>query len=108
MHAISSGTGQRERIQLLSDLREGKSDFDVLLGTYSMLATGTDIPSLDTLVFAGDLKSDVLAQQAVGRILRLFKDKQSPKIIDVADFGNGIFLHQFKERRRFYKSQGWV
>lgn len=107
IHSISSGTGQKERFQLLADLREGKSDFDILLGTYSLLATGTDIPSLDTLVFAGDLRSSVLQLQAIGRIRRIFEDKQNPKVIDVADYGNGIFLNQFKERKKWYKKQGW-
>jgi superfamily II DNA or RNA helicase len=72
-----------------------------------MLSTGTDIPALDTLIFAGDLRSDVLQEQSAGRILRLFRDKQHPKIIDFVDNKTGILNHQGKARIRWYKKQGW-
>lgn len=105
---VSSSENQKDRLKLMKELREGTKEFDVILGTYSMLATGTDIPALDTLIFAGDLKSDVLTQQSVGRILRLFKDKQDPKIIDMVDQSNPILYNQARERHRFYTKQKWL
>lgn len=108
VHEISSQTNSKDRSQLLETLRGGDDTFDVILGTYSMLATGTDIPALDTLIFAGDLKSDVLTIQSGGRILRLFGDKQHPRIIDIVDAGNPILANQAKERSRTYREMKWM
>ncbi|MCK9320361.1 DEAD/DEAH box helicase family protein, partial [Methanoculleus sp.] len=62
----------KEQQGLLERLREGSGDFDAILGTFSLLSTGINIPALDTIVFAGDIKSTVLTTQSIGRILRLF------------------------------------
>jgi len=107
IHKISSKTSQKERDILLTKLRNNEEDFDIILGTFSLLSTGVDIPILDTLIFAGDIKSDVLAEQSIGRILRIFKGKNSPKIIDIDDNLNPILHRQFLERRKFYKSNKW-
>lgn len=93
--------------ELLEKLRTGSSDFNVILGTFSLLSTGINIPALDTIVLAGDLKSSVLTTQSVGRILRLFEEKKQPKIIDIDDFGCGILHNQARLRKNFYKSNGW-
>lgn len=106
-YQMRSDTKKQHRATLLKGLRDGSIDYNLLLGTFSLLSTGIDIPSLDTLVIAGDLKSDILVEQSAGRILRLFDGKKSAKIIDIADTGNGILHHQFKGRKRFYKQQGW-
>ena len=108
IHTINSSDKDSDKSSLLKELREGKQDFDIILGTYSMLSTGTDIPALDTLIFAGDLRSDVLQIQSVGRILRLFKDKQDPKIIDCCDNRNGILFNQAKSRIKTYRELGWL
>lgn len=102
----STGT-KAEREQKFTGLRDGTRPFSVVMGTYSMLSTGVDIPALDTLIFAGDLRSSVLTEQSAGRILRLFQDKPEPKIIDITDTMNGIFRRQAKERENFYLEQGW-
>lgn len=107
IYSIDSELSQKERSKLLSSFREGNSNFNIIFGTYSMLATGTDIPALDTLIFAGDLKSDVLQEQSAGRILRLFGNKQAPKIIDIVDSGNKILYYQARSRMKFYQSMGW-
>ena len=102
----SSGTAN-SRASEFADLRSGKRDFSVLLGTFSLLAVGIDLPMIDTLIIAGDLKSDVLAEQSAGRVLRLFEGKPTPQIIDIADTGNGILKRQAQIRRKFYLSRGW-
>jgi superfamily II DNA or RNA helicase len=106
--SIASKDTAGDRSALLKGLRDGSKDFDVILGTYSMLSTGVDIPKLDTLIFAGDLRSDVLQEQSAGRILRLFAGKQTPKIIDIMDRYNPIFWNQARARMRWYKQQGWL
>lgn len=92
---------------LLQTLRLGLNDFSILIGTTSLLAVGVDVPSLDTLVIACDLKSDVLTAQSAGRILRLFEGKTDPIIFDLYDNKNPIFARQFFARRTVYESKGW-
>ena len=98
---------QKIQDDLLAKLRDGGGDFDIILGTFGLLSTGINIPALDTIIFAGDLKSSVLATQSVGRILRLFEGKQSPKIIDIDDTKSGILHNQARLRKNFYKSNEW-
>lgn len=98
---------QRRQDSFLNDLRDGGKEFDIILGTFGLLSTGINIPALDTIIFAGDLKSSVLATQSVGRILRLFEGKQTPKIIDIDDCKSGILHNQARLRKRFYKDNEW-
>jgi len=98
---------QRRQDDLLNRLREGGKEFDIILGTFGLLSTGINIPALDTLIFAGDIKSSVLATQSVGRILRLFEGKQDPKIIDIDDCKSGILHNQARLRKKFYKDNEW-
>ena len=99
---------QKRQDELLGRLREGGKEFDVILGTFGLLSTGINIPALDTIIFAGDLKSSVLATQSIGRILRLFEGKKSPKIIDIDDTKSGILHNQARLRKKFYKENEWV
>ena len=104
---MSSDVKSEERDELLRGFRNNAIEFDVILGTFSLLSTGVDIKQLDTLIIAGDLKSSVLTQQSAGRILRLFEGKNSPKVIDLDDNLNGILKTQAQARRRFYKENNW-
>lgn len=107
VHPVRSDAPEKAQAELMQALRKNKIEYDVILGTYSMLSTGVDIPSLDTLYLAGDIKSDVLVEQSAGRILRLFEGKDDPKIVDVQDTGNAIFKRQAKSRMNFYGDRGW-
>lgn len=103
------GTGSsKARASALTDLRSGGRDFAVLLGTFSLLSTGVDVPSLDTLIIAGDLKSDVLTEQSAGRCQRILEGKPNPKIIDFWDVGNPILKRQGVLRQSWYRSLGWA
>ena len=107
LNAYYADSDDKERNDVLMEMRSGERDFAILVGTVNILAAGTDIPSLDTLIIAGDIKSDVLLQQGSGRVLRLFEGKDTAKIYDLADMSNGVFKNQAYERIKFYKSQGW-
>lgn len=105
---ILSSTGSAEaRASELDDLRSGRRDFSVILGTMQLTSTGVDIPMLSSLVLAGDLKSRLLSIQSFGRILRLFGDKADPVIVDVWDTGNPYFRKQGLERQKFYRENKW-
>ena len=92
----------------VASIRDGSLPFDCVVGTFSLLSAGTDFPSLDTLVFAGDVKSDILQEQSIGRVRRLFEGKKEPLIIDVQDSGNYVLARQAGERNKFYNAQGWA
>lgn len=103
-HADSN---DKDRNKILNEMRNGERNFKIIIGTIQMLATGTDIPCLDRLIIAGDIKSDIIVGQAAGRILRLFEGKEEAKIYDIVDFSNPILKRQFYERRKVYNSQNW-
>jgi superfamily II DNA or RNA helicase len=54
----------------------------VVLGTYQMCSTGTDVPQWDTLVMATP-RADI--KQTIGRILRTVEGKKQPVILDLVD-----------------------
>ena len=97
----------KNRNELLKELKSGKKDFSIIIGTCSLLSTGTDVPSLDTVILSCDLKSEVLCLQSVGRIMRLFSGKKHATIIDIVDH-HPILFRQFKSRLSFYRSKNWI
>jgi superfamily II DNA or RNA helicase len=76
-----------------------------LFASYSMGEEGLDIPRLDMLVFASPRGSPACVEQCVGRILRVFPGKPTPRIVDVRD---GVFVSMARERSRLYRSQGFT
>jgi superfamily II DNA or RNA helicase len=105
IYFMDSDMDQRDTI--LSGMKTGLIDFKAIFGTTSLLAVGTDIPALDTLIIACDMKSSVLTTQSAGRIMRIFKGKQDPKIIDLHDTYNPILNRQAKQRLKLYYSNNW-
>lgn len=108
VYQITAKGSQKNRTKELDKYRSGDTPFSCLLGTLSLLGVGFDMPSLDCLVLACDLKSNLLTTQAGGRLLRVFEGKPNPKIIDVVDVKNGVFIKQAKERQKVYKELGWI
>ena len=74
----------------------------VVLGTYKMCSTGTDVPKWDTLVMATP-RADV--KQTIGRVLRSVKGKKQPVIFDLVD-KNAIFQGFHLARLKQYYSVG--
>ena len=75
----------------------------VLLGTYSYVKEGFDLPTLDAMILATP-RSDVV--QACGRVLR-FQTSLSPTIIDIVDEWI-IGRAQFNKRRVYYEKSGFL
>ena len=96
------------RNDLLKSFKTLKRDFMVIIGTTALLSVGMDIPALNTLILACDMKSTVLTTQSCGRVLRWFEGKEDPKIIDICDNGNPILWRQFRARLNFYKEKKWT
>ena len=74
----------------------------IILATFAMAEEALDIKTLTTLVLASP-KTNVT--QAVGRILRMAHAR--PLIVDVVD-SHDTFNRQWKKRRTFYASNGYV
>jgi len=104
---INANDPIKKRKELLRKLKDEPECFDVVIGSTGIAAVGLDIPALDTLVIACDMKSDVLVHQAGGRILRLLDGKASALIVDIWDTKNPILKRQGKLRQNYYKDQGW-
>lgn len=100
-------SADKGRNELIASFKEARRQFSIIIGTTSLLSVGIDIPSLDTLILAADMKSEILTAQSCGRILRLFEGKPDPKIIDIVDNKNAILWRQFRERLKFYQSKKW-
>lgn len=74
----------------------------VIFATYAFCSEGVDVPSLDTILFTTP-RSDVV--QCVGRILRVYKDKKTPLVVDFVD-SSYVFRNQYKKREAYYRQLG--
>ena len=79
---------------------EESSKCNIVLGSYSLVSEGTDIPTLNTLIMTSPKKS---IQQVVGRILRA-ETGFTPLVIDIAD-DFSVYRNQGLHRMKFYKMQ---
>jgi len=78
---------------------------DVILATFGMMAEGTNIPMLDTLVF-GTPRSDV--EQCVGRIQRAVSGKKSLLIVDPLLINYRLFTSMYRKRKFWYTKLGFL
>lgn len=78
------------------------SKCNIILGTYSLVSEGTDIPTLNTLIMASPKKS---IQQVVGRILR-GKTNHTPLVLDICDCFS-IYRNQGNARIKYYLMQDY-
>ena len=46
-------------------------------------------------------------EQLTGRVIRTAKNKRTPAIIDLVDYGCKEIRSTFNKRRKFYKSKKW-
>ena len=68
---------------------------------------GLDIPRLDTLILAYPRKSTEKVQQQIGRVMRIFDDKDGAIVYDLVDETIPTLARQAQTRMRFYKSKGY-
>jgi len=73
----------------------------VLFATYAMTAEATDIPRLDTAVFATPRAN---ITQPLGRILREFPGKPQPVVLDLVDGFSPMLMGFMSKRRTQYFS----
>lgn len=102
---ISGETSMEERNVILQAAREEK--VEVLLGS-TIADEGLDCPALKVLILAGGGKSSTRAFQRVGRVLRLFKGRETAHVWDMLD-ETPIFHNHYLYRRALYETEPeWV
>ena len=69
------------RLEKLRSLRDSASDQICILSNARCLAEGVDVPTLDGIAFIDPRTSEVDIIQAVGRAIRLSKDKSIGSIV---------------------------
>jgi superfamily II DNA or RNA helicase len=84
-----------------------KTDDVILLASYSLFSTGTNVPTLANIIFAHPRKSKISVLQSIGRVLRKAEGKKHAVLYDVADDlswkskTNMTYKH-FQERIGYY------
>jgi superfamily II DNA or RNA helicase len=96
---ILGSTKKEERIQSIKDFKDKK--LNVLIN-FSVLSTGFDAPSLNTLIIARTINSKILGSQIIGRALRGKRNggNKKNKIIVLKDNITGLdpsFLFSYWE-----------
>lgn len=100
------GTDTTERRQsIINDFTERKLN-KVLITT--LLGEGVDIPSIDVLVFASPMKSQIKVLQRIGRGMRKDKSKDKVIVFDLVDTWSWYFHKQAKARYRLYNKEQFV
>lgn len=74
----------------------------IVLATYQMCSTGTNVPVWDSLVM---LSPRANVKQAVGRVLRFVEGKKQPVILDLVDYDK-LFNNFYLSRLRQYYEIG--
>ena len=65
---------------------------------------GIDAPWKDCLILTSPISN---IEQVVGRVTRSHKEKQTPIVIDMIDYGCKDICRSFITRKRYYEKRGW-
>lgn len=71
----------REAVRLLADTEEDI----IIVASSSIFSTGTNIPSIENVIFAMPTKSTIRVRQSIGRGLRLRNGKSKCTLFDISD-----------------------
>lgn len=97
----------REEVRQLAD-----SDPDcIIIASSSIFSTGTNIPSIENVIFAMPTKSTIRVRQSIGRGLRLRNGKNKCTLFDISDdlsvgsYRNTTLNHMYKRMEIYDKEQ---
>ena len=97
---MTSKKAKREREEAIEQMRTGQKRF--LFATYSLAKEGLDIPRLDRLFMATPVKDYAVVVQSIGRIARVFPEKETPIAYDFVDNFHYAKI-AYKQRLRHYR-----
>ena len=102
---LYGGTSKEDRKKIFDEFSKSDGALKTLVGTLSIFSEGIDIPSLDIVINASANRGDVKSIQILGRVLRLFKEKNKAMYYDFVD-EYGFFKAASLARMRAFKKQG--
>ncbi|PCJ19895.1 MAG: hypothetical protein COB02_06840 [Candidatus Cloacimonadota bacterium] len=92
---LTGAVAKKEREQIIQDAREQKISY---LFATQLADEGLDIPCLQNLWMVTPSRNTARIEQRIGRIMRLFENKQTPKVFDFIDTKTKVLLSQYKTR----------
>jgi superfamily II DNA or RNA helicase len=102
-YAVTGELTPERRQRLFRLLSEGRA---VVVAT-KLANEGLDLPRLDTLVLATAMRSQVLLEQQVGRVMRTAMGKRDAQVWDLVDPYCRTMAAQARERIAFYQRAGF-
>ena len=79
----------------------------ILIATAQKIGEGFDFPRLDTLILASPVSHESRLEQFVGRIDRVYEDKNSVFVYDYVDIHIPVFNRMYKKRLKTYRKIGF-
>jgi len=101
---VFSKMGPKKRREAIAAF--GAGDLRTMIAT-SLADEGLDVPRASVLTLLSAGRSNRLAEQRTGRVLRSFHDKTHGTIHDFMDVQNPLLLSQSKKRISTYRSLGY-
>ena len=98
---------EREQVRVLAET----DDNCIIIASASIFSTGTNIPSIENIIFAMPTKSTIRIRQSIGRGLRLRKGKTQCNLFDISDdltlksYTNTTFIHMLARIDIYKKEQ---
>lgn len=94
------------------DIRTGVENYKnaIIVASVATVATGTNIPSIENIIFASPAKSRIRNLQSIGRGLRLKEGKEKCNLFDISDDLSykskmNHTLRHFKDRVNLYSQE---
>ena len=85
-------------------IRSGSKN--ILFGTQAIFSEGISVDTLSCLILGTPINNDPLLTQLIGRVIREYKDKKQPKVVDIHLKGNTA-RRQASNRIGYYMRQGY-
>lgn len=108
VYFIHGGVDIEDREQIRKVVENEKDA--IIIATASLFSTGTNIPSLENIIFGVPSKSTIRIRQSIGRVLRLKDGKTSCTLYDIVDdlsykSYTNTTLNHYEERVKIYDAE---
>lgn len=81
------------------------SEIKTIFSATSFFTEGIDIPNLQALFNVGGGRSVIRVKQQLGRVMRMFKNKEKAYIYEIRDISSLVLLSQFRKRLAIYEDE---
>ena len=100
---VTGAIHHEDRADIIKQIFEDK---DVLYGTQSIFSEGISLNILSCLILATPVNNEPLLTQLIGRIIRDYKDKKQPIVVDINLIGKTA-SRQASMRMGYYLKEGY-